>query len=56
MMVDEPGGDGLIARLTAWAKALGEARATAILLSRRGAGHSRWRRADLIWPMFTKDR
>jgi hypothetical protein len=45
----------LAARLTAKAAALARARGEALLRARR-QDPSRWRRADLLWPLFTKDR
>lgn len=44
----------LAARLAARARALAEARARRLALARRG-DPARWRRAGLIWPLFTKD-
>ena len=46
---------GFVARLTARATALAEARAAAALLARRGGGERRWRSAQLLWPLFGKD-
>ena len=43
------------ARLVARARALGEARAAALLLARRSKRASRWRDARLLWPLFGKD-
>lgn len=39
-------------RLAERAARLAEARATAGLLVRRGAGERRWRTARLLWPLF----
>ena len=44
---------GLAARLARKALALAEARAENIALARRG-DPARWRRAGLLWPLFTK--
>jgi hypothetical protein len=41
--------DALAQRLVARARAMAEARAAA-----RRAGAGRWRRAALLWPLFTK--
>ena len=46
---------GLIARLTARATTLAEARGAAALLARRGGGERRWRSSRLLWPLFGKD-
>lgn len=43
----------VFARLTARARLLGEAAATSSALS-RGDAARRWRRAALLWPLFTK--
>ena len=42
-------------RLAAQAASLARARAETALRARRGDA-SRWRRAALLWPLFTKDR
>ena len=47
---------GFVARLTARATALAEARAAAMLLARRGGGERRWRSARLLWPLFAPSR
>ena len=44
---------GLAARLARQARLLAEARAESIALARRG-DPARWRRAALLWPLFTK--
>ena len=46
---ESAGLDALSSRLAARARRLAEARALA-----RKAGASRWRRAVLLWPFFTK--
>ena len=43
----------LAARLTARAQALAQARATQASLARK-ADPARWRRAALLWPLFTQ--
>jgi hypothetical protein len=43
------------ARLAERAQLLAEARAESRLRVRRGDG-SHWRRAALLWPLFTKER
>jgi hypothetical protein len=43
----------LTARLTAKAQALAEARAETKALARRSSPQ-RWRKARLLWPLFTK--
>jgi hypothetical protein len=48
-------GRHLAARLAERAQLLAEAHAENRRLARRGDG-SRWRRAGLLWPLFTKDR
>jgi hypothetical protein len=45
--------DALAARLAARAGTLAVAHATALLLAARQDAR-RWRRADLIWPLFAK--
>lgn len=45
---------GLVARLTASASTLATAQAKVRLLTRRNDTR-RWRRAELLWPLFTKD-
>jgi hypothetical protein len=40
------------ARLAARALALGEARAAALALARRGKSERRWRDPRLLWPLF----
>lgn len=49
---------GFVARLTARAQALAEARVVARLFAARGKGERRWRSARLLWPLFAnrKDR
>lgn len=44
---------GFVARLAARARALAEAHAERRALARRGDPR-RWRRAALLWPLFTK--
>lgn len=48
-------GRGLAARLAERARLLAEAHIESRRRARRGDG-SRWRRAGLLWPLFTKDR
>jgi hypothetical protein len=48
-------GRAFAARLAEQAARLAAARAESRLRSRRG-DPSRWRRASLLWPLFTKDR
>ena len=43
----------LAARLVAMARTLGEAQAEQTALERRG-DPSRWRKAALLWPLFSK--
>jgi hypothetical protein len=43
----------LTARLTDKARVLAEARAEAVTLARQGSA-ARWRKAGLLWPLFTK--
>ena len=43
----------LAARLVAMARTLGEAQAEQTALARRG-DPTRWRKAALLWPLFTK--
>ena len=45
----------LAARLAARAAVLAAARADRRMRRRAGDG-SHWRRADLLWPLFTKER
>lgn len=47
------GFDRLAQRLTARAKALGDAHAESRRLERQG-DETRWRRADLLWPTTAK--
>ena len=47
----EPPMETLIARLTTKAKAIAEARALRIALTRRN-DPQRWRKAGFIWPLF----
>ena len=49
-----PGFAGLIGKMTAGAKALAAVRATATIASQRSSP-ARWRKAALLWPLFTKD-
>ena len=44
-----------VARLTARATALAQARAAAGLLARRGGGERSWRSARLLWPLFASN-
>ncbi len=44
---------GFVARLTARAKMLAEARVAAALLATRGNGERRWRSSWLLWPLFS---
>ena len=48
-------GSALLARLSLRAKALAEASAENRLRT-RAADPWRWRRAQLLWPLITKDR
>jgi hypothetical protein len=48
-----PGFAAFTARLTAIARTLGEAQAEQAALARRG-DPVRWRKAALLWPLFTK--
>lgn len=50
----DPPFDSLVARLTAKALALTKVRAERRALARSGDA-ARWRRADLVWPLFAKD-
>lgn len=43
----------LATRLTAMARTLGEAQAEQVALARRG-DPTHWRKAALLWPLFTK--
>ena len=52
-MISSYAGDAFVARLTAKARTLGLARAEALLLERAGKAPSRWRKARLLWPLFT---
>lgn len=45
--------DALVSRLTAAASRLGKTRARSRDLSRR-SDETRWRRAELVWPLFPK--
>lgn len=45
--------DALASRLTAAASSLGKAHARSRRLARRD-DETRWRRADLVWPLFPK--
>lgn len=49
-----PGIAGLAGRMIARAQALAEARAESAIARRRG-DPARWRKAGLLWPLFTKD-
>ena len=51
-MTDAYAGDAFVARLTAKARALGLARAEALLLERAGQAPVRWRKARLLWPLL----
>ena len=51
-MTDAYAGDAFVARLTAKARALGLARAEALLLERAGKAPVRWRKARLLWPLL----
>lgn len=45
--------DVFAARLAQKARAVAEAQAESVKLARKGSP-SRWRRAALLWPLFTK--
>ncbi len=45
--------DAFAVRLAQKARAVAEARAESVKLARKGSP-SRWRRAALLWPLFTK--
>ena len=47
--------DAFVARLTAKARKLGLARAEAVLLERSGKSERRWRKPQLLWPLFGSD-
>jgi hypothetical protein len=49
----QPDFDGLAASLAAQAKALAEAQTAAAALEAR-KDPTRWRQANLLWPLFTK--
>lgn len=50
----EPDFPALTAALQQKAKALGEARATAERVAVSDAPERRWRKPELIWPLFVK--
>lgn len=49
-----PGAGKLVGRMIGQAQALAQTRAQAIVAQRRG-DPARWRKAGLLWPLFTKD-
>jgi hypothetical protein len=49
----EPSFEGLAARLAAKARMIAEARTQSMALAKRG-DPLRWRKAGLVWPLFTK--